>query len=288
MSNDQNWSFGQAIFFAGTVLTTIGYGNVSPLTKLGKVFCIMFALIGIPATLLLLYAIIERLMKLTSIFLALFTEKTQILINKISSFGQRVHYSHLHVLFALLCTMFVLIFFFLIPAQIYSSIENWTYLNAFYYCFISLSTVGLGDYVPGDSATTSHIHLYKIISTAYLLIGVLVMVWLLQIYSETPEFNFYKYFTLVKDGILTSHKDTTHTASNKGQTYMSTELNNPISGLDIVASAGTYQRQVNDQSSSDSSVNQAPVNESLVDDEVNLSSQDAYFSLNSVKVESTK
>jgi potassium channel subfamily K protein 1 len=153
VSKEQNWSFGQSVFYAGTVLTTIGYGNVSPLTKLGKIFCMLFAIVGIPVTLLLLYAIIERLMKLTGYLLASFTQQ----MLRVTSCMQR---SHIHVLFALLSALFVLIVFFLIPAAIYSHIEHWSYLNAFYYCFISLTTVGLGDYVPGDSDIQDHRHLY--------------------------------------------------------------------------------------------------------------------------------
>lgn len=36
VSREQNWSFGQSIFYACTVLTTIGYGNISPLTNFGN------------------------------------------------------------------------------------------------------------------------------------------------------------------------------------------------------------------------------------------------------------
>jgi potassium channel subfamily K protein 1 len=207
VSKEQNWSFGQAVFFAGTVLTTIGYGDVTVQTQLGKVFCMIFALFGIPATLLLLYAVIERLMKLTSFMLAKFTDVFHPIFKSVSRLGDSIQRSHMHVIFALSCALFVLVFFFVIPASLYSKIEGWSYLNSFYYCFISLSTVGLGDYVPGDHVDQQHRHMYKILSTIYLIVGVTVMVWLLQIFSETPEFNFYKYFTLTKDGILTSHRD---------------------------------------------------------------------------------
>ena len=52
---DQNftvsWDFIQSVFFSTTIITTIGYGNISPVTFPGRVFCIVFAIIGIPFTL---------------------------------------------------------------------------------------------------------------------------------------------------------------------------------------------------------------------------------------------
>ncbi|RCN36131.1 Ion channel [Ancylostoma caninum] len=45
------WSFSTAVFFAVTVVTTIGYGNPVPITNIGRVVCIMFSLFGIPLTL---------------------------------------------------------------------------------------------------------------------------------------------------------------------------------------------------------------------------------------------
>ena len=34
-----------------TILTTIGYGHFAPVTTLGRLFCIFFAIVGIPFTL---------------------------------------------------------------------------------------------------------------------------------------------------------------------------------------------------------------------------------------------
>jgi hypothetical protein len=44
----------QSVFFTTTILTTIGYGNISPVTFQGHLFCIFFAIIGIPFTLSIL------------------------------------------------------------------------------------------------------------------------------------------------------------------------------------------------------------------------------------------
>ncbi|KAL5971290.1 Potassium channel subfamily K member 6 [Taenia solium] len=46
-----SWSFGNALMFCMTVVTTIGYGHIVPQTPAGKVFCIAFGCIGIPFTL---------------------------------------------------------------------------------------------------------------------------------------------------------------------------------------------------------------------------------------------
>lgn len=260
VSKEQNWSFGQAVFFAGTVLTTIGYGDVTVQTQLGKVFCILFACVGIPATLLLLYAIIERLMRFTGFLLSLYTDTLHPVLKNTSDKIQR---AHMHVFFACTCALFVLVFFFLIPAAVYSHIEGWSYLNSFYYCFISLSTVGLGDYVPGDHVDQKHRHMYKIFSTIYLIVGVMVMVWLLQIFSETPEFNLYKYFTLTKDGILTNHREVVHTASSQSDASYILTGGKLFSGdgeagrgLDATASSQiTYQKQLDETQPSTGSLN---------------------------------
>ncbi|XP_010176903.1 PREDICTED: potassium channel subfamily K member 10-like, partial [Mesitornis unicolor] len=47
-NSSSHWDLGSAFFFAGTVITTIGYGNIAPSTVGGKVFCILYAIFGIP------------------------------------------------------------------------------------------------------------------------------------------------------------------------------------------------------------------------------------------------
>ena len=50
-------------------------------------------------------------------------------------------------------SLVVLLLFLVVPAIILDLLEPvWSWFDSFYYCFISLTTVGLGDFIPGDEA----------------------------------------------------------------------------------------------------------------------------------------
>lgn len=42
------WTFYHSFFFAFTVCSTVGYGNISPTTTLGRMIMIVYSVIGIP------------------------------------------------------------------------------------------------------------------------------------------------------------------------------------------------------------------------------------------------
>lgn len=197
---EPNWSFGQAVFFSGTVLTTIGYGHVSPLSVGGKVFCIFYAIFGIPMTLILISACVERLlvvtnklydyMKKLSVFTTLNTAPNATTTYSVNL--PLLTYSHLAIV-----VLFVLVAFFIIPAAIFNSIEkDWDYLDGLYYCFISLSTIGLGDYIPGDQQEQPYRVFYKIATTFYLILGIMFVMLLLNVVTQIPQLNMAKLFSL--------------------------------------------------------------------------------------------
>ena len=107
-------------------------------------------------TLMLLTALVDRLMVPATWFLQYLNAK---LGHLYQPFNIRVF--HLLTIAAIL-----VIFFFLVPAAIFNVMEpDWNYLDSIYYCFISLTTIGLGDYIPGDAPSQPLRPLYKIATT---------------------------------------------------------------------------------------------------------------------------
>ncbi|XP_071043899.1 potassium channel subfamily K member 1 [Parasteatoda tepidariorum] len=200
-SNELNWSFGQSIFFSSTVITTIGYGHVAPLSEGGKIFCIVYGLIGIPLTLILLTAFVERLLIPTTLFL-------QFLNSRLGHLYQPFHIRIGHLVGI---GLIVFIFFFLIPAGVFSALEkNWNYLDSIYYCFISLTTVGLGDLIPGDSLNQPYRPLYKVCTTGYLLVGLTFMMLFLAVLYDIPQLNFGMFFLMKSEGTSDPEKMRLH------------------------------------------------------------------------------
>jgi len=51
----------KTVFLQQVVITTVGYGHSTPATRLGKLFCMAYALCGIPLNLVMFQSIGERL-----------------------------------------------------------------------------------------------------------------------------------------------------------------------------------------------------------------------------------
>ncbi|EDO35592.1 predicted protein, partial [Nematostella vectensis] len=169
-----SWEFGSAFFFAGTVITTIGYGNIAPLSSGGKIFCIVYALFGIPMTAIMLTAIVERLL--------LAAERVQELMAG-SCTVRGIPASYLRMVHLTFIMLVVLMFIMFVPALVFMNLEGWNYFEAFYFCFISLTTIGLGDFVPGDDVMWQHSayrSLYKVCCILFFIIGLSFVILVLE------------------------------------------------------------------------------------------------------------
>ncbi|XP_062858630.1 potassium channel subfamily K member 10a [Trichomycterus rosablanca] len=186
--NFSYWDLGSAFFFAGTVITTIGYGNIAPSTEGGKTFCILYAIFGIPLFGFLLAGVGDQL---GTIFVKTIAKVEKMFRNKNNQISQtkiRVGSTLLFILAG--CIVFVTI-----PAVIFKEIEEWTALDAIYFVVITLTTVGIGDYVAGGNRAKEYYNWYKPLVWFWILVGlayfaaVLSMIgdWLRVLSKKTKE-----------------------------------------------------------------------------------------------------
>ncbi|XP_053317171.1 potassium channel subfamily K member 1 [Spea bombifrons] len=183
-----NWDFTSSLFFVSTVLTTTGYGHTVPLSNGGKIFCIVYCFIGIPFTLLFLTALVQRI----TVFL---TRQPVLYIHLRWGFSKEA----VAVVHAFLLGFITVLCFFIIPAAAFSVIEeDWNFLESFYFCFISLSTIGLGDYVPGEDYNQKFRNLYKFGITCYLLLGIVAMLVVLETFCELQSLKTFRKIFHVK------------------------------------------------------------------------------------------
>uniref|UniRef100_A0A8B9PKV6 Potassium two pore domain channel subfamily K member 17 n=1 Tax=Apteryx owenii TaxID=8824 RepID=A0A8B9PKV6_APTOW len=156
------WDFSGSFFFSISTITTIGYGNLSPSTAAGRIFCIFFALFGIPLNLVLLNSI------------------GQLMLSGLQHCAHRLeekfHWQKKATLLIRICALLTcLLLFLLLPPVLFSAKEGWSYEEGFYYSFITLSTIGFGDYVIGMNPDRAYPGWYKNVISLWILFG---MAWL--------------------------------------------------------------------------------------------------------------
>ncbi|KAI4905464.1 hypothetical protein NFI96_028091 [Prochilodus magdalenae] len=186
--NSSHWDLGSAFFFAGTVITTIGYGNIAPSTEGGKIFCILYAIFGIPLFGFLLAGIGDQL---GTIFVKSILKVEQIFRQR----HRQISQTKIRVTSTILFILAGCIVFVTIPAVIFKHIEGWTTLEAIYFVVITLTTVGIGDYVAGGNRKIEYMKWYKPLVWFWILVGlayfaaVLSMIgdWLRVLSKKTKE-----------------------------------------------------------------------------------------------------
>ncbi|NXG41994.1 KCNK3 protein, partial [Psilopogon haemacephalus] len=158
------WKFAGSFYFAITVITTIGYGHAAPSTDGGKVFCMVYALLGIPLTLVMFQSLGERINTFVKYLLhrikkCLGMRRAEVSMANMVTIG----------FFSCISTL-------CIGAAAFSYYEHWSFFHAYYYCFITLTTIGFGDYVAlqKDEALQNKPQ-YVAFSFVYILTGLTVI-----------------------------------------------------------------------------------------------------------------
>ncbi|XP_033028575.1 potassium channel subfamily K member 16-like [Lacerta agilis] len=165
---NSDWDFSNSFFFVGTMLSTIGYGNVCPQTKEGQIFCIIFALFGIPFNLICLNYIgflVSRLFERCA--------------RKIWGRGKKKTKRYIFLFVAVGIVMFLIL-----PSFLFQWMEGWTYHEAVYFTFITLSTIGFGDYLIGRKYDRTYFPGYQLLSAVWIIIGLAWIAVLFEIVSS--------------------------------------------------------------------------------------------------------
>ncbi|XP_028308353.1 potassium channel subfamily K member 15 [Gouania willdenowi] len=131
----RQWKFAGSFYFAITVITTIGYGHAAPGTDAGKIFCMFYAVLGIPLTLVMFQSLGERM----NTFVRFLLHK----VKQCLGFHRTEVSMENMVLVGFLSCIGTLC----LGAAAFSYFEGWSFFHAYYYCFITLTTIGFGDFV---------------------------------------------------------------------------------------------------------------------------------------------
>ena len=84
----------------------------------------------------------------------------------------------------LLVTVFVIPLYLTLGAILFNIWEKWGFLNSFYFCFITLTTIGFGDFVPGSSLTVTAAKEKLISAALYILLGLVLIAMCFNLMKE--------------------------------------------------------------------------------------------------------
>ncbi|EDW85586.1 uncharacterized protein Dwil_GK23078 [Drosophila willistoni] len=251
-SHVEQWSFSGAFLYSLTVITTIGYGNITPRSEWGKLVTILYAIIGMPLFLLYLsnigdvlaksfkwiYSkvclcricpgvakrrILRERSKMRRLAKAMYdmenvrssyststssttnsssdNTKNSLQTSSVvdmpfsesdSDIEREIRGNTDEITVPVTVCIFVMVSYILWGALLFGRWEEWNYLDGSYFCFISLSSIGFGDLVPGDKVITADkdkVEVSFILCAVYLLLGMALIAMCFNLMQEEVVHN---------------------------------------------------------------------------------------------------
>jgi len=93
--------------------------------------------------------------------------------------GGEYHSVHVPISVSLL----LMLLYLAVGTVLFRLVESWGYLNSFYFCFVTLSTIGFGDYVPGKSLHDNS-QGRMVLCALYLIVGLALLAMCFDLMQE--------------------------------------------------------------------------------------------------------
>ncbi|XP_077865141.1 potassium channel subfamily K member 9-like [Saccoglossus kowalevskii] len=165
------WSYRAAVELCLSIVTTIGYGEVTPLSQGGRLFCCFYAVFGIPFFLVLLSHYgnivantIRRISRIVSKCAKKYQDKQFSEENNVTGssenslrnpepdqnrcqekFTQTINETNSNDEIFFIMMGLLVVYVVLWAALLVELAPTWSYVDAFYFCTVSITTIGFGD-----------------------------------------------------------------------------------------------------------------------------------------------
>ncbi|XP_045128906.1 TWiK family of potassium channels protein 7-like isoform X1 [Portunus trituberculatus] len=243
---DTAWTFPKSLLFTVTTMGSIGYGHIAPKTTAGRQITILYSVVGIPLLLVFLANIGDFLAKSFKYIysrcccrwcrvrrklseLRKGNKLPKRAVNK-ETVGREKFMPSTKMNVPITVNMCVIAAYLMMGGALFSWWENWDSITAIYFSFITLTTIGFGDYVPGKSFLALHgsasATLKMLVTVFYCLFGMALVSmcislmqeqlvqktrWLLTeigiMEEDIDPMQKYKYKKSQKGTVLETHKD---------------------------------------------------------------------------------
>uniref|UniRef100_A0A3B5L725 Potassium channel, subfamily K, member 12 like n=1 Tax=Xiphophorus couchianus TaxID=32473 RepID=A0A3B5L725_9TELE len=185
------WDFSGAFYFVGTVVSTIGFGMTTPATIAGKIFLIFYGLIGCAATILFFNLFLERIITMLAYIMRWCHERrlrcggAGVVSNREESSGEEDSLEGWKpsVYYVMLILGLASVVIACSASTLYSTMENWSYVDSLYFCFVAFSTIGFGDLVSSQRERYESQGAYRLGNCLFILMGVCCIYSLFNVIS---------------------------------------------------------------------------------------------------------
>ncbi|XP_057315914.1 TWiK family of potassium channels protein 7-like [Hydractinia symbiolongicarpus] len=165
------------ITFAMFTILSIGYGNTTPITTIGRGVLILYAIFGIPIAVTMYRFTAKLLVQLLTLLIRCIDKKIH--------GRQKADDRYLHLKVLMISLVFMLVFVaFCCSLTMREGTEKWTFASSFYFWFVSLTLIGYGD-LTFSQKTQLENPPYLVFSFLNILFGLALSATIIEAYAMT-------------------------------------------------------------------------------------------------------